>query len=125
MNIGIKNALDFVVEEAITAKVVGSGDLEVLATPSMIAMMEKASSQLVAPFLAEGETTVGTLVNVNHLKASLVGELITVNSELIEIDRKRLVFKVAAYSGDTLIGEGNHERFIINSEKFMNKLKNK
>ena len=125
MNIGIKNTLNFIVKDVITARVVGSGDLDVLATPSMIAMMEKTSSYLVAPFLDEGETTVGTLVNVSHLKASLVGESITVVSELIEIDRKRLVFKVSAFSGEVLIGEGTHERFIINAEKFMSKLRNK
>lgn len=125
MNIGIKYAFSFIVTEEITAKVIGSGDLDVLATPMMIAMMEKASSLLVAPFLEEGETTVGTLVNVTHVRASLVGEEINVESELTLIDRKRLVFNVKAMSGAGIIGEGTHERFIINSEKFMNKLKNK
>ncbi len=124
MNIGIKNEIKFTVLESLTAKVVGSGDLEVLATPMMIAMMEKASAGLVSPYLEEGNSTVGTLVNVSHVKASLVNEKITVISELIEIDRKRLVFKVNAYSEAGLIGEGTHERFIVNREKFMNKLKN-
>lgn len=125
MELGIKNTLKFIVTEDITAKVVGSGDLEVLATPMMIAMMEKASSALVAPFLEEGETTVGTLVNVSHVKASLIGEKIEVESEVTLVDRKRLVFNVKAFSEAGLIGEGTHERFIVNSEKFMNKLRNR
>ena len=125
MNVGMKYTLNFVVTEEITAKVVGSGELEVLATPMMIANMEKASSLLVKPFLSEGETTVGTLVNVSHVMASLVGEKIEVISELTLVDRKRLVFSVKAMSEAGLIGEGTHERFIINSEKFMNKLKNR
>lgn len=125
MNVGMKYTLNFVVTEEITAKVVGSGELEVLATPMMIAYMEKASSLLVKPYLAEEETTVGTLVNVSHVMASLVGEKIEVVSELTLVDRKRLVFSVKAMSEAGLIGEGTHERFIINSEKFMNKLKNR
>ena len=125
MNIGTKKVLEFKVEKELTAKFVGSGELEVLATPAMIAFMEKASCELVSHSLAEGETTVGTLVNVAHVRASLVGEIIAVESELIEIDRKRLVFDVKASSGEYVIGEGIHERFIVNSEKFMNKLRNK
>ena len=125
MNIGIKNLIEFEVKTEVTAKVVGSGDLEVLATPSMIAFMEKAASELVRPFLEQGNTTVGTLVNISHLKASLVGEIIKVESELVEVDRKRLVFKVTASSDAGVIGEGTHERFIVNSEKFMSKLRDK
>lgn len=125
MNIGSEKIIEFTVEKELTAKVVGSGELDVLATPAMIAFMEKASCELVKHSLEEGETTVGTLVNVAHVRASLVGEKIIVESELIEIDRKRLVFHVKASSEAGVIGEGTHERFIVNSEKFMNKLKNK
>lgn len=123
MEVGIKKELSIIVNEQLTAKVVGSGDLEVFATPSMIAYMEKASMELVKPYLNDGESTVGTKVDVSHLQASLVGEEIVFVSELVLVDRRRLVFNVKATSNDKLIGEGSHERFIINSEKFMFKLR--
>lgn len=108
-----------------TAKAVGSGGLEVYATPAMIALMEKTSAALVQPYLAEGEGTVGTLVNITHISATPLGMQITCESELIEIDRKRLVFRVTATDEKGKIGEGTHERFIINNEKFIAKTNSK
>ncbi len=104
-----------------TAQAMGSGDLPVYATPSMIALMEHAAAGSVKACLAAGQTTVGTLMNVKHIAASPVGVGITAHSELIEIDRKRLVFTVKAFDCSGLIGEGTHERFIINSEPFIEK----
>ena len=75
----------------------------------------------VAPFLEEGQSTVGTVVNVKHLAASPVGMKVTCQTELIEIDRRRLVFKVACFDDAGLIGEGEHERFIIDIDKFLAK----
>ena len=108
-----------------TAKAVGSGGLEVYATPAMIALMEKTSAALVQPYLTEGESTVGTLVNITHISATPLGMQITCESELIEIDRKRLVFRVTASDEKGKIGEGTHERFIINNEKFIAKTNSK
>ena len=118
---GIKGEGELLVTESNTAEALGSGSLAVLATPAMIALMEKTARLSVAPFLEEGQSTVGTLVNVKHLAASPVGMKIRCTTELIDIDRRRLVFKVECHDGAGLIGEGDHERFIIDEEKFMAK----
>ncbi len=118
---GIKGFGELVVNESNTAEALGSGSLAVLATPSMIALMEKTARLSVDPFLEEGQSTVGTLVNVKHLSATPVGMKVTCNTELVEIDRRRLVFHVECSDEKGLIGEGDHERFIIDAEKFMSK----
>lgn len=106
-----------------SASVVGSGGLEVFSTPSMIALMENTAAGSLAPHLEEGQGSVGTAVNIKHIAATPLGMKVTCESEIIEIDRRRLVFSVKAYDEKGLIGEGTHERFIIDNEKFMNKLK--
>jgi predicted thioesterase len=79
----------------------------------------------VSPLLEEGQSTVGTIVNVKHVAATPVGMEVSCESELIEIDRRRLVFNVKAYDECGLIGEGVHERFIIDVEKFMSRTNGK
>lgn len=121
MNIGIKGVQSVTVTEENTAKKVGSGMLPVFATPAMAALMEKTAALSVAPYLGEGEGTVGISLNIRHLAATPVGLTVTCESELIEIDRKRLVFSLKVSDGVDVIGDGTHERFIINNEKFMTK----
>lgn len=106
-----------------TAVAVGSGSLEVFGTPCMIALMEKATVNAVAPFLENDETTVGTHINVSHCKASAVGTVITARAELSEVQGRKLVFDVSAVDdkGD-VIGEGSIERFVVFAERFMSKL---
>ena len=106
-----------------TAVAVGSGLLEVFGTPCMIALMEKATVNAVAPFLENDETTVGTQINVSHCKASAVGAVITARAELSEVQGRKLVFDVSAVDdkGD-VIGEGRIERFVVFAERFMSKL---
>lgn len=106
-----------------TAVAVGSGSLEVFGTPCMIALMEKATVNAVAPFLENDETTVGTQINVSHCKASAVGAVITARAELSEVQGRKLVFSVSALD-DTgaVIGEGRIERFVVFAERFMSKL---
>lgn len=111
-----------IVTENDTAAKVASGAIEVFATPLMIALMEKAALDLVAPHLEEGYTTVGTAVNVKHLKASLVGAEVKAIATLIAIDNKKLNFDVKVYEGDTLVGSGEHGRYIINEKKFIENL---
>ena len=118
---GIKGRKEIVVTTDKTAKVVGSGLLEVFATPAMIALMEETASMSVAPALAEGSTTVGTLVNVSHVSATPVGATVRCETELSEVEGRKLTFSVKAYDNAGLIGEGTHERFIVFSEKFMAK----
>lgn len=118
---GIKKVNRLIVEEKDTALIHGSGTLKVYATPAMIALMEKTSMELAAPYLNEGEATVGTEINVRHLSATPVGGQVECESELIEIDGRRLSFKVTAKDNKGIIGEGTHQRFIINTEKFLAK----
>lgn len=121
METGIIGQEELVVNETNTAEALGSGSLAVFATPAMIALMEKTARLSVAPFLEAGQSTVGTLVNVKHLSASPVGMKITCRTELKEIDRRRLVFHVECSDEAGIIGEGEHERFIIDEAKFMAK----
>ena len=122
---GIKGKLTEKVTEEKTAAALGSGSLRVYATPAMIALMEHTALLSVAGELDEGMTTVGTKLDIAHTSASPVGSTITCESELTEIDRRRLVFNVTAYDDAGEIGKGVHERFIVNCEKFSAKTKAK
>lgn len=119
---GLCHSETLMVEYKDTAAVYGSGALEVFATPAMIALMEKTCLESVNSKIGEGNTTVGISVNIKHLKASPVGSTIRCDSKLVEVDRRRLVFEVQCFEGETLIGEGIHERFVVDSAKFMEKL---
>lgn len=121
LRIGIKGCAEVAVVHENTAAAMGSGALEVFATPSMIALMEKASMESVQPYLEEGQGTVGTRLEISHLAATPVGMTVRAESELVEIDRRKLSFTVAAYAGDEKIGEGTHQRFIVASDSFLEK----
>ncbi len=121
VDIGIKGRQETTVTSANVAMNVGSGVVKVFATPMMIALMEKAAVLSVEPFLESGQSSVGTKINVSHIAATPEGMKVWAETELVEIDRRRLVFKVAAYDERGLIGEGTHERFIIDVEKFQAK----
>ncbi len=127
MNKQIKTGISFTVDHIVTsedtASAYGSGSLEVLATPAMIALMEKTSMEAIEPYLEKGEATVGTMVNIQHLKATPVGGSITFRSVLTETDGRRLVFEVTASDRSGTIGTGKHERFIIDENRFIEKLK--
>ena len=123
--VGMSATAETTVKHDNTALAVGSGTLEVFATPMMVALIEQTCLESVLPQLEEGQGTVGTLVNVSHVSATPVGMRVWCESELVEVDRRRLVFKVKAYDECGLIGEGTHERFIIDNAKFMEKIKNK
>ena len=124
LEVGMKYEIDRVVTENDTASKAASGSVEVLATPVMIAWMEEASLRLAQKELEEGFTTVGTEVNIKHLKGTLVGKTVKVLSTLKEIDRKRLVFDVEVIEDGIAVGTGSHTRFIIDTAKFYEKLKN-
>jgi fluoroacetyl-CoA thioesterase len=106
-----------------SAAAVGSGLLPVYSTPSMIALMEKTASAAVEPFLGPGQVTVGSEIHVRHKKASAIGSLITCRARLHSVEENRLQFDVEAYDENQLIGEGTHIRYIVDRERFMNKLK--
>lgn len=122
LEIGLKHQSMMRVMEGNTAEFIGSGDMAVLATPAMIALMENAAMLAVALHLDQGDTTVGTEIATSHIKASKVGNTISAIAELTAIEGRKLSFKIEAYDGDKLIGEGHHTRFIVNREKFLGKL---
>lgn len=122
---GIKGRREQTVTPEMSAARIGSGLVEVFATPMMVALIEQTCLESVLPHLGEGQGTVGTLVNVSHVAATPIGMRVWCESELAEVDRRRLVFKVKAYDECGLIGEGTHERFIIDTEKFFEKVKGK
>lgn len=122
---GIRGRAEETVTPEMTAKHMASGGLEVYATPRMTGMMEYTAWASVQPYLPEGKGTVGTRLDISHVAASPVGAHIRYDSELIEIDRRRLVFRVEARDEFGLIGEGTHERFIIDDQKFMEKVQEK
>lgn len=121
LTIGIKGTQTVTVANDSTAAAMGSGTLAVFATPAMIALMEKTAYISVQDALDEGMGSVGTLLNVKHVAATPVGMTVTCESELVEVDGRRLVFTVKAFDEVGLIGEGTHERFIVQNEKFLAK----
>lgn len=122
---GITGEARCLVTAETTAANLGSGELEVFATPAMIALIEKAAWQSVAPHLEEGCGTVGTALRVRHLSATPVGMEVTARTELYEIDGRRLVFKVEVRDAKGVVGDGEHERFIVKNESFLRKTKGK
>ena len=124
LEVGMKVEVEKIVTENDTAAKAASGSVEVLATPIMIAWMEEASLHLAQKGLEEGLTTVGTEVNIKHLKGTLVGKTVKIVSVLKEIDRKKLVFNVEVLEDGVAVGTGTHTRFIIDPVKFYEKLKN-
>lgn len=121
MQTGIRGAAEEIVTEKNTAASVGSGLLPVYATPAMIALIENAACSCIAPYLEEGQGSVGTSLNIEHVSSTPVGMKVRAEVELTEIDRRRLVFKAQVFDEAGLIGKGTHERFLIDNEKFMKK----
>ncbi len=125
LEVGLKGHQEMTVTDQFTAKTMGSGVMDVFATPAMLALMEKTAFMSVADHLNEGCGTVGTRVEIEHVASSPIGMKITCDSELTAIEGRKLVFKVEAYDSKGLIGKGTHERFIIESEKFQEKTNRK
>ena len=121
VTVGMKGRAEAEVNDQNTAMSAGSGTLPVFATPWMCALMEKASWTAVAPALAQGESTVGTKLNISHLSATPVGLKVWAESEVTAVDGNRIELKVAAYDEKGLIGEGTHERFIVTDQRFLDK----
>ena len=118
---GIKGTKTVTVNESNTAKTMGSGTLDVFATPALIALMEETCWRSVADQLEDGCGTVGTLLEIRHTAPTPIGMDVTCESELVEVDGRRLVFTVQAHDAKGLVGEGRHERFVIQNEKFQAK----
>ena len=121
VTVGLKGRAEAVVNDSNTAQAACSGALPVFGTPFMCALMEEASWKSIASCLEEGQSTVGTRLNVSHDSATPVGMKVWAESEVIEVDGKRLVLKVTAYDEKGPIGQGIHERFIVTDERFLAK----
>ena len=122
---GITKSMEITVEDRMTAASMSSGALEVFATPMMISYMETVSFNCAQEWLEEGWTTVGVAVNITHDAATPVGRKVRFDCKLEAIDRRKLTFSVIATSDNgTVIGKGMHDRFIVESEKFMTKMYN-
>ncbi len=125
MELNITGCAEDTVTENNTAKAVGSGSLMVYATPSLAALIEKAACNCVAEYLEEGTTSVGTDLSIKHLAATPVGMKVKAEAKLIEIDGRKLTFEVKASDECDVISTGTHERFIVKSDRFMEKTNSK
>ena len=122
---GLRGEAHLTVDFTLTAAALGDFGVVVLGTPYMINLMEIASAKAVEPELEPGQTTVGMLVDVQHLAATPIDMKVTAHAQLVEVDGRRLVFDVEAYDEREKIGEGRHERFIVDLERFLAKTRAK
>ena len=122
VEVGLKHTSELTVTDAVTAVRMGSGDMPVLATPAMMALMENAAMLAVADDLPEGSTTVGGHIASSHLRPSKIGDVVRAVAEVTKVDGRKIEFKVSAYSGDILLGEGTHLGFVVDRERFMSKI---
>ncbi len=125
LQVGLESKMETVVTENDTADSFGSGGIKVLATPMMIGLMENAAHSAVDLHLPEGYATVGTRIDVRHIAATPVGMKVYATAQLTGIEGRKLHFKVEAYDEKEKIGEGSHERFIINVERFLERTASK
>ena len=125
LKVGMKGYAETVVSMENTAKKMGSGTLNVFATPAMVALMEEASWKCVTAELEPGMGTVGTSMQIKHVAATPLGMKVTAECELLEVDGRRLVFSVQVSDEVGVIGNGTHERFIVAEEKFLAKTESK
>lgn len=122
LEVGLNHTSVLTVADAVTALAFGSGELRVLATPAMLALMENAAMLAVAGVLPEGCTTVGGYIESSHLKPSKLGDVVCATAEVVRVDGRRIFFKVRAFSGEHVLGEGTHLRFIVDREGFLSSL---
>jgi len=125
IKVGLNSVIETTVQEKDSAANYVNGFIDVLSTPSLIGLLECAAKNAVDLHLPTGYSTVGIKVDVRHLAATPIGMKIKAIAELVEVDGKRLVFKVEAYDEMEKIMEGTHERFIIDVERFMQRVNNK
>ena len=121
ISVGLTGQAETIVTEQRTAQAAGSGTLPVFGTPYMTALMEQAAFSSLIPYLESGQSTVGTRLDISHVSATPVGMAVRAESEVTSVDGKKITFRVRAYDGAGLIGEGVHERVIITSERFLQK----
>ena len=114
---------NLIVNNSHTASQYGSGLAEVFATPAMVALMENVAYKSIEEFLPENHSTVGTEINVKHLKATLPGKTVSAISKVTHIDNKKISFEIQVFEGDKLVGSATHVRYVVNNDKFIEKLR--
>jgi fluoroacetyl-CoA thioesterase len=122
---GLTAEIVHVVAPEDTAAAYGSGLVPVLSTPHLIALMEGAAQAAIAPHLEAGQTAVGTVVEMKHLAATPVGMQVRVRAEVVAVDGRRLRFRVEAWDAVEKVGEAEHERFVIDQDRFMKRVAEK
>ncbi len=122
LQVGMTGESHTTVTNDLTAKKMGSGSLLVYSTPAMIALMEAAAVNAIEPYLAAGQTTVGIQIEVRHISASPVGEQVRAEAQVMAVEGKRVLFAVRAWDEQEMIGEGSHTRYLIDEEKFMERV---
>lgn len=125
MEVGIKDRKEILVDEDNTALKLGSGSMEVFATPAMVSLIEKTCWESIDEYLEDKQTSVGISLKITHESASPIGMKVWCKSELIDIDRNKLTFKAEVFDEKGLIGRGIHERFVVDSEKFLERANKK
>lgn len=121
ITVGAKGTVSTLVEREDTAYEVGSGSLLVYATPCMVALMEGAACEAIAPFLSEDKTSVGTHLTISHISATPVGLEVRAEAEVTAVEKNIITFQVSAYDESGLIGEGTHQRAIVTTQRFLDK----
>ena len=116
---GISAEKTATVTGTLTARYMGSGTIDVYATPAMIALMEAAAVAALDPLLPEGQSSVGVSIEVRHLAATPLGQQVRARAEVVEVEEKRVTFSVRAWDEDELIGEGTHTRYVIDVGRFV------
>jgi fluoroacetyl-CoA thioesterase len=119
IEVGTSANVRLVVGDADTAIALGSGDVPVLGTPRIVALMEQAAVSALAGTLDDGATSVGTRIAVDHLAASPVGAVVTATAEVVDLDRRAVSFRVVVHEGDRQVATGDHVRFIVDRERFV------
>lgn len=122
---GLKGVAEIICNDKNTAIAMESGSLQIFSTPSMVALMEKASVNAIEKYLEDGQTTVGTFLQIEHISATPCGMKITAESEVTDINGREIIFSVTARDEKDIIGKGIHKRFTVNAEKFMNRTNSK
>lgn len=122
MQTGLTHTSTLTVDATLTARALGSGDMDVLATPAMVALMENAAMLAVAAHLPEGSTTVGSMIETSHLRPSKPGMAVRATATLVEVDGRRLTFDVRAEDEAGTIGQGRHVRYVVDRARFLSKL---
>lgn len=125
IEVGMKYVAELTVTQDFTAKAVGSGELEVFATPMMAALMEKAAYMAIAPSLPEGDSSVGCELKISHVSATPVGMKVRAEAEVTAVEGKMIHYTVKAFDERGLIGEGTHVRALVHSDRFLERTNNK